>query len=582
MKTFLVSFGLIFVPFLVFPQLIVRGPYLQLRTQHSIQIRYRTDQNIETRVKYGLSSKNLNNEVVISSNTYDHLANISGLASNSKYFYAIYNNTQKLEGSNVNFFITTQEPNSPQKIRFWATGDCVTPLPVKMAVKNSFLNYVGENYIDSWILLGDNAYNTGLDYEYQNNYFLPYQSDRIMKQTNIYPVPGNHDYYATANAKYDHIIPYYDIFSSAGNGILGGVPSNHKEYYAYDIGNVHFIALDSYGLETANNWALADTLSPQVVWLKQDLAANSKKWTIVYFHHPPYTMGTHNSDTELDLVAIRERLVPILERFNVDLVLTAHSHNYERSKMIKGHFGLENTFSPSAHLVSTSSGYYDGSFDSCPYQKKSNGTIKGTVYAVSGSSAEILYHQTSFPHEALPFVEPDFGGSVYMEIENNRLDFKMIGQNGDIRDKFTMVKDMNQKNAIDFVANVSSFELKSPYLEPSNWVSSAGVVPSISVSNPVDGMVFHVEDTKGCFKDTLILNAVGPCITSQTVDSFIEPSSVIILKTSNQIIGSSIISPNTNINFDAKKSVELLPGFETKVGTIFKAQIGGCENIPLN
>ena len=559
-------------------QTITRGPYLQLRTQSSIEIRYKTNTACESRIKIGLSPTSLNTEFLLSPLVVDHIVSLNGLLAKTKYYYAIFNGNQLLQGTDVNYFITTQNPNETQKIRIWATGDCVTPLPVKLAVKNSFLNYVGQNYIDAWLLLGDNAYNSGLQTEFQQSYFDVYQGDRIMKQTNIYPAPGNHDYAGTSRNWDDHNIPYYQIFANAGNAQMGGVASNHKEYYSYDIGNAHFISLDSYGKETPSNWVISDTLSPQIVWLKNDLAANNKKWTIVYFHHPPYTMGTHNSDTELDLVYIREKVVPILERYNVDLVLNAHSHNYERSKMMKGHLGLENTFSPALHLVSTSSGYYDGSVNSCPYHKKSNGSVKGTVYAVSGSSAEVLYEQASFPHAALPFVEPDFGGSVYIEIEANRLDFKMIGQNGDIRDKFTMVKDMNQTNIVYVSSGATLATIKSPYLEPSNWVSNQNIVSSIDIPHPVSGMKLKVWDTKGCFTDTLLINTLANCIENQTVDFPVENTSIINLKTFNSINANSILSTNTNVIFDSKNTVTLLPGFETKIGTVFTAKTGGCPN----
>jgi hypothetical protein len=35
-----------------------------------------------------------------------------------------------------------------------------------------------------------------------------------------------------------------------------------------------------------------------LAWLEQDLAANEKDWTIAYWHSPPYSKGTHDSDAE--------------------------------------------------------------------------------------------------------------------------------------------------------------------------------------------------------------------------------------------------------------------------------------------
>ncbi len=61
-------------------------------------------------------------------------------------------------------------------------------------------------------------------------------------------------------------------------------------------------------------------------WLRADLAATAQEWIIAYWHHPPYTKGSHDSDAEGDLVEVRENIVPILEDFGVDLVLCGHSH----------------------------------------------------------------------------------------------------------------------------------------------------------------------------------------------------------------------------------------------------------------
>ena len=108
----------------------------------------------------------------------------------------------------------------------------------------------------------------------------------------VFPAPGNHDYHdADFTAQYaqtTHETPYYQVFTMPVNGEAGGVPSKNPAYYSFDIGNIHFISLDSYGMEE-NKYFLYDTLGPQVKWLKKDLKANKNKgWVIVYWHHPPY------------------------------------------------------------------------------------------------------------------------------------------------------------------------------------------------------------------------------------------------------------------------------------------------------
>jgi 3',5'-cyclic AMP phosphodiesterase CpdA len=64
-------------------------------------------------------------------------------------------------------------------------------------------------------------------------------------------------------------------------------------------------------------------------WLKKDLSQNQSKWTVVLFHSPPYTKGSHDSDNLKDswgkMHYMRENVLPILEKHSVDMVLSGHS-----------------------------------------------------------------------------------------------------------------------------------------------------------------------------------------------------------------------------------------------------------------
>ena len=73
------------------------------------------------------------------------------------------------------------------------------------------------------------------------------------------------------------------------------------------------------------------TPSPMAIWLRSDLAVTTNRWLVAFWHHPPYTKGSHDSDAEAELIEMRQNIVPILEAGGVDLVLSGHSHSYERS-----------------------------------------------------------------------------------------------------------------------------------------------------------------------------------------------------------------------------------------------------------
>jgi 3',5'-cyclic AMP phosphodiesterase CpdA len=246
---------------------------------------------------------------------------------------------------------------------------------------------------------------------------------------------------------------------------------------------------------------MADTLGAQVQWVKKDLEANKNKgWVVAYWHHPPYTMGSHNSDRETELVKIRENFIHVLERYGVDLVLCGHAHLYERSKLMKGHFGNEPTFDSLKHNLSQSSALYDGSKNSCPYIK-SDANNQGTVYVVSGSAGQLGPKQTTYPHNAYHYSNNEVGGAAMLEVNANRLDLKWIAADGVVRDSFTMMKNVNKKEKIRMKKGEST-SLTASFIGDYKWNGRTDTSRSIVVSPPVGKSTFVVRDKFSCLEDT--------------------------------------------------------------------------------
>lgn len=428
---------------------LVRQPYLQVGTSESMTIRWRTSIAMNSRVWYGASPNQMDLQAGSEADVTDHEIKLAGLQPNTKYYYAIGASDKTLQVGSENFFITSPLVGSQKKTRIWATGDCGNGSTNQRNVRDQYLNYLSEQsgHTDVWLLLGDNAYTSGADWEYQERFFDIYE-EKIAKNTVLWPSPGNHDY--NNGSTHERDVPYYDIFTMPRQGEAGGEPSNTEGYYSYDYANIHFISLDSHGYDyvEGSSYNLDDVDGPQVQWLIRDLEANTQKWTIVYWHHPPYSKGGHDSDEEGNLRKLRERLLPVLESYNVDLVLCGHSHSYERSKLLKGHTGMERDFDPSVHNLSNSSGKNDGSTNSAPYIKSATNGYEGTVYVVAGSAGAMKPgvspgdddYGDGFPHNALPFGNDEIGGSFVIEVEGDRLDAKWLCSDGVIRDKFTMFK----------------------------------------------------------------------------------------------------------------------------------------------
>jgi acid phosphatase type 7 len=477
---------------------IVRGPYLQVGTSTSIIIKWNTSVPTDSQVKFGLAIGVYSNKVKNLTLTSAHELVLNNLLPNTKYYYTIGSTQAILQGDNSNYFTTYPSAGTDRKLRFWVTGDCGNNSDNQRQVRDQYLSYAGSETTDGWLLLGDNAYFSGLLTEYDDNFFSQYQGN-IMKRTVLWPAPGNHDYGNNPALQTSRALPYYDLFTVPTQGEAGGISSQSKSYYSYNIGNTHFISLDSYGIEDVS-FRLYDTLSAQVAWLKKDLAANQQTWTIAYWHHPPYTKGSHNSDGEDELIKIRENLLRILERGKVDLVMCGHSHSYERSKLLKGHYNFSTTFDAATMNKSTSSAQYTGTTDSCPYIKHADRDGEGIVYVVAGSAGQLGGTVFGFPHPAMHYSNRANGGSLILEIEQNRLDVKWLCADGVVRDSFTMMKDVNLSKTLK-INYGDDVELAASWKGNYEWNKKKEATPSIVVSPRAD-TTYVVRDNHKCLADT--------------------------------------------------------------------------------
>ncbi len=490
------------------PPGVSQGPYLQVGNQTGITIRWKTNRPLGSRVDLGTTHGSYGTKTVIDPVLKtDHELRIEGLVPETRYFYRIGSEASIFEDSSDLYFFTAPAAGSTKKIKVAVFGDCgINHNGYRSGSIRSYKNYVGENPAELLLLLGDNAYNNGTELEYKNNFFLP-MGPHLLRNHVLFPAPGNHDYDETGRESRSGA--YYRNFTMPANGESGGIPSGTEAYYSFDWGEIHFISLDSYGAE-ADQTRLYDTLGPQVSWLKQDLAATNKKWKIVYWHHPPFTKGTRNSDTEEELVRIRQNFIRILERNGVDMVLCGHSHNYERSYLLKGYYESENDFQKSVHTADSSSGRYDGSENSCPYLLSSGKVDHGTVYVVSGSAGADGTVQAGFPHDAMPFAFDD-GGMFYFEVEGNRLDARFLRKDLTVADQFTIMKDVSQKSVISAVVG-EELELSASWLGTYNWSNGGTTTRTNSFTPPTAGnyeIYAYDQLASPCISDTFIISASG-------------------------------------------------------------------------
>ncbi|MSQ48441.1 MAG: hypothetical protein EXR78_08705 [Deltaproteobacteria bacterium] len=424
-------------------QTLTRGPYLQSGAPTSIVLRWRTSTPLIGVVRYGTTRGSLTLQVQEASARTEHAVRLTRLSPNTTYFYSVGTATATLAGNDANhFFLTSPVVGTAKATRVWVLGDSGTADANARAVRNAYTAFAGTRYTDLWLMLGDNAYTSGTDSEYQTAVFAMYPT--FLRQSVLWPTLGNHDGISADSATQTGT--YYRIFTLPRNAEAGGIASGTEAYYSFDYGNIHFICLDSFETSRSATGAMA-------TWLRQDLTATTQDWIITFFHHPPYTKGSHNSDTDIESREMRRNILPILEAGGVDVVLTGHSHSYERSFLLHRHYGDSTTLT-SAMKINGGSGRVEGAE---AYTKAASGGI-GAVYAVAGSSGQIGGGLLNHP---AMFISLNNLGSLVLDIKNNRLDAKFLRENGTIPDHFTIIKGApvvritSPANAATFIAPAS-------------------------------------------------------------------------------------------------------------------------------
>jgi 3',5'-cyclic-AMP phosphodiesterase len=134
-----------------------------------------------------------------------------------------------------------------------------------------------------------------------------------------YPMMGNHD--RTGREKSD--AAWQNFFNLPTNG-----PAGFSELaYSFDFKNSHFVVLDS---DKPNENIVNDV---QRAWLEQDLNANKKDNTFVFFHEPAYPVSSKIGESLDVKPKERDALWSILSSHNVTAVFSGHEHIVSRKKI---------------------------------------------------------------------------------------------------------------------------------------------------------------------------------------------------------------------------------------------------------
>src|SRR5687767_10002106 len=252
-----------------------RAPYLQFSTTNSIYVVWRTAGPIKPVVKFGKSMNRLNSELSYVSDktttgivvraalgdkkeavpskwqqfrteenlklrklhsapigTFQYEARLWGLEPATKYFYAVYDGNRRMTPVDESYSFTTPPMiGSRQPVRFWALGDGGTGRQEQMDVYRAMIDFTmrEKRPLDMWLHLGDMAYGTGRDMEFQSRFFESYEG--ALRSSVCWPTMGNHEGMTSKGTT--GIGPYYDAYVTPRYAEVGGLSSGTEAFYSF-------------------------------------------------------------------------------------------------------------------------------------------------------------------------------------------------------------------------------------------------------------------------------------------------------------------------------------------------------------
>jgi hypothetical protein len=172
---------------------------------------------------------------------------------------------------------------------------------------------------------------------------------------------------------------------------------------------------------------------------------------------------------------MRERALPLLEAYGVDLVLSGHSHAYERSYLLNGHYGFSSSLKASNILDHTLGRASTGG----PYRKPSSGlgANQGAVYVVCGCSG-LNSLLEGFPlHPAMALNHGGLG-SMVIDVNGLQLTARFLRPSRAIDDAFTIDKTLpaTVRPRMEIAGSSNGNTLTWPTSNPSYSLETSGSI----------------------------------------------------------------------------------------------------------
>lgn len=272
---------------------ILRGPVLADIGASTATINVETDTSVDAVLEWGVGAT-LDKRVTSTPGRL-HTFTLSGLPEKSNLSYRVVAGS----GTTPTYTFHTA-PHPGDVIRIGVYGDVRGGHDVHEKIVDAML----AEGLDLIAVTGDMVARGTDEGDWQRFFAV---TRELLAQLHYVPAIGNHDVGLGTN----------EVFA------LPQAPAGRPDrtyWYSIQLADIHLVFLDSNAYDRAE----------QEQWLEADLVAaraKNARAIIVLTHDGPYSRGDHRGNR-----VARDRYVPILAKYHVDLVLSGHDHIYQRGE----------------------------------------------------------------------------------------------------------------------------------------------------------------------------------------------------------------------------------------------------------
>ena len=250
-------------------------------------------------------------------------ATLTGLKENTRYFYRV--GSQKGGWSKSFSFRTFMNSGYESTTTSWAViGDMGTNFQSDNTVAR-LKELVSTDQIVGILHNGDIAYADGVQRRWDE---YGRKVEDITANTQYQTVPGNHEmaivtYLGLEGYKNRWFMPYNFPIERPGG--------QEAYWYSFTRGPLRII-----GLNSESHMDVSLISQDQLTWLKSALIEAQRTrdrhpWLFVMLHRPLYCTSTRHTECGTFAEWLRDWLEELFHEYKVDVVVTAHMHNYERT-----------------------------------------------------------------------------------------------------------------------------------------------------------------------------------------------------------------------------------------------------------